>query len=115
LGAAAPSLAHFFDGSEEPERTVLVEELLALDRACRERYGAAALAEGPATAGAADEASADAATRPAVLVALAERAKLNAGFERILGALSHRAGRWTEAVRYFQVAKVKGNRDRAWD
>ena len=63
-GAAAPCLAHFLDGSEEAERTVLVEELLALDRACRERYGVAALAEGPAKAGAADEASAHAATRP---------------------------------------------------
>jgi WD40 repeat protein/serine/threonine protein kinase len=52
---------------------------------------------------------------PAVLVALAERAKLSAGSERILGALRYRAGRWTEAVRCFQVARVKGNQERAWD
>jgi tetratricopeptide (TPR) repeat protein/tRNA A-37 threonylcarbamoyl transferase component Bud32 len=38
-GAAAPRLSHFLQSCEEPERTALAGELLALDRACRERYG----------------------------------------------------------------------------
>ncbi len=38
-GAAVPSLASFLDGCEGPERTVLAGELLALEQACRQRYG----------------------------------------------------------------------------
>src|SRR5262249_33002342 len=50
-----------FDG---PERTVLAGELLALDRACRERYGLAARLEHPRELGAAAEATATSAARP---------------------------------------------------
>jgi tetratricopeptide (TPR) repeat protein/tRNA A-37 threonylcarbamoyl transferase component Bud32 len=45
-GAAPPHLSSFLDGCEEPERTVLAGELLALDGAWRERYR---LAVGPET------------------------------------------------------------------
>ncbi len=37
--AAAPHVSHYLDGFEGAERTALARELLALDRACRERYG----------------------------------------------------------------------------
>jgi len=40
-GADTPRLSSFLDGCEEPERTILVEELLLLDQACRQRYGVA--------------------------------------------------------------------------
>jgi serine/threonine protein kinase len=46
-GAAAPRLSSFLDGCDGPERTVLAEELLVLERACRERYGYAAGTEEP--------------------------------------------------------------------
>jgi serine/threonine protein kinase/tetratricopeptide (TPR) repeat protein len=35
----APRLESFLEGCDEKERTVLVEELMAMDPACRERYG----------------------------------------------------------------------------
>jgi tetratricopeptide (TPR) repeat protein len=38
-GATAPRLAGFLDGCDGPERTILAAELLALERACRQRYG----------------------------------------------------------------------------
>jgi serine/threonine protein kinase/tetratricopeptide (TPR) repeat protein len=37
--ADAPQCATFLDGCAEPERTILAAELIALDRACRHRYG----------------------------------------------------------------------------
>jgi serine/threonine protein kinase/Flp pilus assembly protein TadD len=40
-GAVAPRLSTYLDSCEGPERTALASELLALDRACRERYGRA--------------------------------------------------------------------------
>src|SRR6266404_5369912 len=39
VGAAAPRIASYLDQRTEPGRTVLVGELVALDRACRQRYG----------------------------------------------------------------------------
>jgi serine/threonine protein kinase/Tfp pilus assembly protein PilF len=44
-GAAAPRLSTFLESCDGPERAVLAGELLALDRACRERYGIAASTE----------------------------------------------------------------------
>jgi serine/threonine-protein kinase len=38
-GAAAPSVSTYLDGCDGAERTVLSRELLALERACKERYG----------------------------------------------------------------------------
>jgi WD40 repeat protein len=38
-GAAVPNVADFLDGWTGSERAVLVRELIALNRACRERYG----------------------------------------------------------------------------
>src|SRR5262245_25262859 len=34
-----PPIATYLDGWTEPERTILARELIALDRACRRRYG----------------------------------------------------------------------------
>src|SRR5579871_382780 len=34
-----PSLANFLEGCGARERTVLAQELIALDQACRQRYG----------------------------------------------------------------------------
>src|SRR5262249_48170730 len=34
-----PLIATYLDGWVEPGRTILARELIALDRACRERYG----------------------------------------------------------------------------
>src|SRR5262245_18469670 len=36
---AAPRIATYLGSCDAPERTVLVRELIALDQACRERYG----------------------------------------------------------------------------
>jgi tetratricopeptide (TPR) repeat protein len=44
-GAGAPLVSTFLDGFEGAERAVLTRELLALDRACWERYGALAHVE----------------------------------------------------------------------
>jgi serine/threonine protein kinase/Tfp pilus assembly protein PilF len=63
-GAVAPDVSTYLDSCEGPERTVLVEELFALDRACRERYGLAAWLEDSKERGAAAEATASSATRP---------------------------------------------------
>jgi tetratricopeptide (TPR) repeat protein/tRNA A-37 threonylcarbamoyl transferase component Bud32 len=63
-GAAAPCLTSFLGGCAGPERTVLAEELLVLDRACRARYGPAAGPQVGANLGAAAPAPASAATRP---------------------------------------------------
>ena len=38
-GGTVPGLASYLHRCEAPERTALVRELVALDRACRERYG----------------------------------------------------------------------------
>jgi tetratricopeptide (TPR) repeat protein/tRNA A-37 threonylcarbamoyl transferase component Bud32 len=38
-GGTMPRLASYLDRGEEPERTILLRELVALDRACRQRYG----------------------------------------------------------------------------
>ncbi len=62
-GAAAPCISTYLDNCEGPERTVLAEELLAIDRACRERCGLAARLEHSKELGAAAEAPASA-TRP---------------------------------------------------
>jgi tetratricopeptide (TPR) repeat protein len=50
--AAAPSLQSFLAGSEEPERSILLRELQALDRAYRERYCDAFRTEGRQQGGA---------------------------------------------------------------
>ena len=63
-GAAAPRLSNFLDACEGSERTVLAGELLALDRACRERYGLADRPEGAQELGAGAEAPSNCATRP---------------------------------------------------
>ncbi len=63
-GAACPRLSGFLNGCDGPERTVLTEELLWLDRACRERYGPAVRPEGPGELGAGAEVSATSPTRP---------------------------------------------------
>jgi len=44
-GATAPQVSTYLDRYEEPERTVLAVELLALDRAWRKRCGLAAQLE----------------------------------------------------------------------
>jgi serine/threonine-protein kinase len=51
-GAAVPCLGGFLEGCQEPERTALAAELLALDRAYRERCGVPALPEDCADRGA---------------------------------------------------------------
>jgi WD40 repeat protein/tetratricopeptide (TPR) repeat protein/tRNA A-37 threonylcarbamoyl transferase component Bud32 len=52
---------------------------------------------------------------PAALAAQAEAARLGAGYERILGAVQYRTGRFAEAVGSFREAEAKGSRERAWD
>jgi tetratricopeptide (TPR) repeat protein/tRNA A-37 threonylcarbamoyl transferase component Bud32 len=59
-GAAAPCLTSFLEGCEEPERTVLARELVALERACQERYAVAPGAEGSRGPVSAAEVSTDA-------------------------------------------------------
>jgi serine/threonine-protein kinase len=59
-GAEAPRPMNYLDGYEGLERTILAEELVMLDRACRERYGPAGRPDVPGEAGAKDEAP----TRP---------------------------------------------------
>jgi tetratricopeptide (TPR) repeat protein len=55
-GAEAPRPMNYLDGYEGLERTILAEELVMLDRACRERYGPAGRPDVPREAGAKDEA-----------------------------------------------------------
>src|SRR5437879_6095620 len=38
-GGTPPLIATYLESYPEPERSVLVQELVALDRACRHRYG----------------------------------------------------------------------------
>ena len=63
-GATAPQVSTYLDSCEEPERTVLAGELLALDRAWRKRCGLAARLEHFKELEAAAEASASSAARP---------------------------------------------------
>jgi serine/threonine protein kinase/Tfp pilus assembly protein PilF len=62
-GAAAPRVSTYLDGFEGAERTALTRELLALDRACRERYGLDARLENSQDLGAAAEATSSSAAR----------------------------------------------------
>jgi WD40 repeat protein len=55
------------------------------------------------------------ASNPAALAALVESAGLGEGYERILGAVSYRCGRYAEAICFFQKAEAKGEVSRAWD
>src|SRR5262249_30431926 len=55
-GDEEPRVSTYLERFDGPERTVLTGELLALDRACRERYGLAAPLEHPRELGAAAEA-----------------------------------------------------------
>src|SRR6185312_8559162 len=64
-GDAEPLVSTYLESCEGPERTVLAGELLALDRACRERYGLTARLEHSEEPGAAAEATATSATGPA--------------------------------------------------
>ncbi len=63
-GAAAPLVSTYLDSCEGPERTVLAGELLALDRAWRERCGLAARLEHFEELEAAADASASSAVAP---------------------------------------------------
>jgi serine/threonine protein kinase/tetratricopeptide (TPR) repeat protein len=63
-GAAAPQVETYLDSCEGPERTVLAGELLALDQACRERYGLALRLEHAEEIGATAAATAASSTRP---------------------------------------------------
>ncbi|HZW29276.1 MAG TPA: serine/threonine-protein kinase, partial [Isosphaeraceae bacterium] len=63
-GAAAPRVSTYLDSCQGPERTVLAGELLALDRACRQRYGLAVRREHSTELAAAAEATASSATGP---------------------------------------------------
>jgi WD40 repeat protein/tRNA A-37 threonylcarbamoyl transferase component Bud32 len=55
-GGTVPHIARYLDGCGAHERTILVLELVALDRACRERYGVAVRSDDYAGLGAAAEA-----------------------------------------------------------
>ena len=63
FGSTAPQVSTYLDSCEEPERSVLAGELLALDRAWRERCGLAARLEHFKKLDAAAETSASAAAR----------------------------------------------------
>jgi tetratricopeptide (TPR) repeat protein len=63
-GTAAPCLSTYLASCEGPERAVLAGELLALDRACRERYDLADLPEHSGEQRAAAAAPATSVTRP---------------------------------------------------
>ena len=57
-GAVQPDPADFLEGCVEPERTVLMGELIALDRACRARYGLPEWSDDSASLGAETSANA---------------------------------------------------------
>jgi serine/threonine-protein kinase len=63
-GGPVPCLASFLDQSHGSAREVLNWELIALDQACRERYGFAVGAEDASKSGVGGEAWTDAPTRP---------------------------------------------------
>ena len=62
-GALAPRVSTYLDGFDGAERTVLNWELLALDRACRERFGLEARLERSQEVGAAADATSNSAVR----------------------------------------------------
>jgi tetratricopeptide (TPR) repeat protein len=62
-GGAVPRLASYLDRGEEAERTILLRELVALDLACRQRYGVPVRPEEYQNLGAAAEAPVLAETR----------------------------------------------------
>src|SRR5438445_11560448 len=63
-GGSTPQIASFVSECVEPERTVLVWELVALDRACRERFGLPVRAEDYQELGAAADPAWSSATDP---------------------------------------------------
>jgi serine/threonine protein kinase/Flp pilus assembly protein TadD len=63
-GAGAPQLSDFLDSFEDPERTVLAGELVALDQACRERYGCPAQTRDSKELGVAAQYTSPSPTRP---------------------------------------------------
>jgi tetratricopeptide (TPR) repeat protein len=62
-GAPAPSLTSYLDQGHGPAREALIRELIALERACRERYGVTVQPEDSKDLGAEAEAQATAPTR----------------------------------------------------
>src|SRR6516225_9328972 len=61
-GGPIPCIAPFLGFCEGPEHSVLLRELIALDRACRQRYGFPSRSEDYRDPGAADECAVSATT-----------------------------------------------------